>query len=66
MLNWTITFLTIAIIAGLVGFTTIAGAAMGVAKIAFGIILLMWALAFLAIMVMRAKQKRGKAAEKEE
>jgi uncharacterized membrane protein YtjA (UPF0391 family) len=58
--------LVIAIVAGLVGFTTIAGAAMGVAKVAFGIILLMWALAFLAIMMMKSKKKRSKAEEREE
>ena len=66
MKNWAIIFLVIAIVAGLIGFTTIAGAAMGVAKVAFGIILLMWALAFLAVMMMKAKKKRGKAEEREE
>jgi uncharacterized membrane protein YtjA (UPF0391 family) len=66
MKNWAIIFLVIAIVAGLVGFTTIAGAAMGVAKVAFGIILLMWALAFLAIMMMKSKKKRSKAEEREE
>ena len=66
MKNWAIIFLVIAIVAGLVGFTTIAGAAMGVAKVAFGIILLMWALAFLAIMMMKSKKKISKAEEREE
>ena len=66
MKNWAIIFLVIAIVAGLVGFTTIAGAAMGVAKVAFGIILLMWALAFLAIMMMKSKKKRSEAEEREE
>jgi uncharacterized membrane protein YtjA (UPF0391 family) len=58
--------LVIAIVAGLIGFTTIAGAAMGVAKVAFGIILLMWALAFLAVMMMKSKKKGSKAEEREE
>jgi uncharacterized membrane protein YtjA (UPF0391 family) len=66
MKNWAIIFLVIAIVAGLVGFTTIAGAAMGVAKVAFGIILLMWALAFLAVMMMKSKKKGSKAEEREE
>jgi len=66
MKNWAIIFLVIAIVAGLIGFTTIAGAAMGVAKVAFGIILLMWALAFLAVMMMKSKKKGSKAEEREE
>lgn len=33
MLNWALTFLVIALIAALLGFTSIAGAAMGIAKI---------------------------------
>ena len=39
---------------------------MGVAKVAFGIILLMWALAFLAVMMMKSKKKGSKAEEREE
>lgn len=39
MLGWTIGFLIVAIIAGILGFTAIAGAAMGIAKIIFFIFL---------------------------
>ncbi len=35
MLNWTINFLIIALIAGLLGFTGIAGTAVGIAKALF-------------------------------
>jgi len=33
MLNWTLTFLVLALIAGLLGFTDLAGAAAGVAQV---------------------------------
>ena len=33
MLNWAVTFLVIALIAALLGFTSVAGAAIGIAKI---------------------------------
>jgi uncharacterized membrane protein YtjA (UPF0391 family) len=48
MLGWALTFLVVALIAGLLGFTTIAGAAMGVAKILFYIFLVL----FLVSLVM--------------
>ncbi|MEO5916790.1 MAG: DUF1328 domain-containing protein [Luteolibacter sp.] len=47
MLNWTLTFLVLALIAGLLGFTSIAGAAASIAQIlffAFVILLLVSAL----------------------
>jgi uncharacterized membrane protein YtjA (UPF0391 family) len=39
MLGWALTFLVIALIAGVLGFTTVAGAAMGIAKILFFVFL---------------------------
>jgi len=42
MLGWTVTFLIIALIAGILGFTTIAGAATGIAKILFVIFLVLF------------------------
>ncbi len=35
MLNWALTFLAIALIAAVLGFTSLAGAAIGIAKILF-------------------------------
>jgi uncharacterized membrane protein YtjA (UPF0391 family) len=49
MFNWTITFLIIAIVAGLLGFTTIAGAAIGMAKIIFFISLAIWLIAVITV-----------------
>jgi uncharacterized membrane protein YtjA (UPF0391 family) len=37
MLSWSITLLVIALVAALLGFTGIAGAAAGIAKILFGV-----------------------------
>ncbi len=48
MLGWALTFLVVALLAGLLGFTTIAGAAMGVAKILFYIFVVL----FLVSLVM--------------
>ena len=39
MLGWALTFLVVALIAGVLGFTTIAGTAIGVAKILFYVFL---------------------------
>ena len=47
MLGWALTFLVVALIAAVLGFTTIAGAAMGVAKILFFVFLVIWLVAFL-------------------
>ena len=47
MLSWTITFLVIALIAALLGFTAIAGAAIGFAKIVFFVFLVLFVLSFL-------------------
>jgi uncharacterized membrane protein YtjA (UPF0391 family) len=48
MLNWAITFLVVALVAGLLGFGGIAGAATGIAKILF----LVFLIAFVASLVM--------------
>lgn len=48
MLNWTITFLVIALIAALLGFTGIAGTAIGFAKILFLIFLVLFLVSFIA------------------
>jgi uncharacterized membrane protein YtjA (UPF0391 family) len=48
MLNWAITFLIIAIIAGLLGFGGVAGAAAGIAKI----LAILFLVLFLASLVM--------------
>ena len=42
MLGWTITFLIIALIAGLLGFFALAGAAMGIARVLFIIFLILF------------------------
>ena len=42
MLNWALTFLVIALIAALLGFTSVAGAAMGIAKILFYVFLILF------------------------
>jgi uncharacterized membrane protein YtjA (UPF0391 family) len=49
MLSWSLIFFVIAIISGLLGFSGIAGTAAGVAKVLFGIFLVL----FLAAMLMR-------------
>ena len=41
MLQWTITFLILALIAGLLGFTDVAGASAVIAKVLFGIFLVL-------------------------
>ena len=42
MLGWTVTFLVVALIAALLGFTKIAGAAAGIAKVLFTIFLILF------------------------
>lgn len=55
MLNWALTFLVIALIAALLGFTSIAGAAMGIAKILFYVFLIL----FLVSLVTHLFRGRG-------
>ena len=47
MLSWAITFLIIALIAGLLGFTAIAGTAIGFAKIIFVVFLVLFVLSLI-------------------
>ena len=47
MLSWAITFLVIALIAGLLGFTAIAGTAIGFAKIVFFVFLVLFVISLL-------------------
>ncbi|CAN5510751.1 DUF1328 domain-containing protein [soil metagenome] len=47
MLQWAITFLVIALIAALLGFTSIAGTAIGFAKIIFFVFLILFVLSLI-------------------
>jgi uncharacterized membrane protein YtjA (UPF0391 family) len=51
MLGWSLTFLVVALIAALLGFTSIAGAAMGVAKILFYVFLVLFVVSMVMHMV---------------
>jgi uncharacterized membrane protein YtjA (UPF0391 family) len=51
MLGWALTFLVIALIAGLLGFTSIAGTAIGLAKILFFIFLVLFLVSAVMHMV---------------
>ncbi|HVK42738.1 MAG: hypothetical protein K0Q62_596 [Phenylobacterium sp.] len=55
MLGWALTFLVVALIAGVLGFTSIAGAAMGVAKILFFVFLVL----FVVSLIMHMVRGRG-------
>ncbi|WP_309603979.1 DUF1328 domain-containing protein [Phenylobacterium sp.] len=55
MLGWALTFLVVALIAGVLGFTTVAGAAIGIAKLVFYIFLLL----FVVSLVMNLVRGRG-------
>ena len=55
MLGWALTFLVVALIAGVLGFTTIAGTAIGVAKILFYVFLVL----FLISLVMNFLRGRS-------
>jgi uncharacterized membrane protein YtjA (UPF0391 family) len=48
MLSWALTFFIVAIIAAVLGFTTIAGAAAGIAKILFFVFLVLTLVALVA------------------
>ena len=51
MLGWALTFLVVALLAALLGFTTIAGAAMGVAKILFFVFLVLFVVSLVMHLV---------------
>lgn len=55
MLGWALTFLVVALIAGVLGFTTVAGAAIEIAKILFFVFLVL----FLVSIVMHFVRGRG-------
>jgi uncharacterized membrane protein YtjA (UPF0391 family) len=46
MLRWSAIFLILALVAGLLGFTTIAGTAMGIAKVLFVLFLIICIITF--------------------
>jgi uncharacterized membrane protein YtjA (UPF0391 family) len=48
MLTWALIFLVVALAAGLLGFTRIAGAAAGIAKIVFVVFLVLFAVSLVA------------------
>lgn len=48
MLSWALTFLIVALIAGLLGFTSVAGTAVGIAEILFFVFVILFILAMLA------------------
>ena len=47
MLNWAVTFFIIAIVAAVLGFTTIAGSAIDIAKILFFVFLVLAVVSFI-------------------
>jgi uncharacterized membrane protein YtjA (UPF0391 family) len=51
MLSWALVFLVIALIAGVLGFTSIAGAAVGIAKILFFVFLVLFLVSAVMHMV---------------
>jgi len=54
LLHWVVVFLVVALVAGLLGFTGIAGAAVGAAKILFWIAVILSILAFVAHTMRRS------------
>jgi uncharacterized membrane protein YtjA (UPF0391 family) len=54
MLGWTVTFLVIALVAGIFGFGGIAVAAAGIAKILFYIFLILFVASLLGGLIRRA------------
>ena len=54
MLHWTLVFLVIALVAGVLGFTGVAAASAGGARILFGVFLVLFAISFIVQMVNRS------------
>jgi uncharacterized membrane protein YtjA (UPF0391 family) len=52
MLKWAFIFLVIGLIAGLLGFTGIAGASIGIAKILFFIFLVIFAVLLIGVLTV--------------
>ena len=55
MLGWTLIFLVVALLAGALGFTTIAGASFGIAKILFFIFLVLMVISIVMHVVKGKK-----------
>ena len=55
MLGWALTFLVVALIAGVLGFTTVAGTSIAIAKILFFVFVVL----FLVSLVMHFVRGRG-------
>ncbi len=55
MLGWALTFLVVALIAGVLGFTTIAGASIAIAKLVFYVFLIL----FVVSLIMNFIRGRG-------
>ncbi|RDL43204.1 DUF1328 domain-containing protein [Marinomonas piezotolerans] len=55
MLGWTLIFLVVALLAGALGFTTIAGASFGIAKILFFIFLVLMVISVVMHVVKGKK-----------
>ena len=55
MLGWALTFLVVALIAGVLGFTTVAGVSIEIAKILFFVFLVL----FVVSLVMHLVRGRG-------
>ncbi len=53
MLGWTLAFLIVALLAGVLGFTGIAGAAVDIARIIFAIFLTLFVLSLIFRLVAR-------------
>jgi uncharacterized membrane protein YtjA (UPF0391 family) len=51
MLGWALTFLVVALIAGVLGFTTIAGTSIAIAKILFFVFLVLFIVSLVANFV---------------
>jgi uncharacterized membrane protein YtjA (UPF0391 family) len=51
MLGWALTFLVVALIAGLLGFTTVAGASIAVAKLLFLVFLVLFVVSLIMHLV---------------
>ncbi|MBX3483633.1 DUF1328 domain-containing protein [Phenylobacterium sp.] len=51
MLGWALTFLVVALIAAVLGFTSVAGAAMGIAKILFFVFLVLFVVSLVMHLV---------------
>jgi uncharacterized membrane protein YtjA (UPF0391 family) len=59
MLRWILTFLVIAIVAGALGFTGVAGTSMGIAQTLFYIFLVLFVLSLIVHLVRGGGPKTG-------